>query len=87
MILSGNFDDQIEIQNIMFKGAVAHLLHRSFNKNKVKSLDFKKYYCIIQESNFDPCIFSQLKKQGVTINNLSVELISNTIDDLLNSVF
>ena len=87
IILSANFKDQREIQNMIFKGAVAHILHRKFNKEKVKSLDFKRYYDIIQESNFDTRLFSQLEQQGVTINNPNLNLISNTIDDLLKKLF
>ena len=87
IILSANFKDQREIQNMIFKGAVAHILHRKFNKEKVKSLDFKRYYDIIQESNFDTRLFSQLEQQGVTINNPNLNLISNTIDDLLKMLF
>ena len=87
LILSGNFKDQSEIQNMIFKGAVAHILHRKFDKEKIKHLDFKRYYDIIQESNFDNNLFSQLEQQGVTIDNPSVKLISDTIDGLLNPVF
>lgn len=87
IILSANFKDQREIQNMIFKGAAAHILHRKFNKEKVKSLDFKRYYYIIQESNFDTHLFSQLEQQGVTINNPNLNLISNTIDDLLKTFF
>ena len=87
LILSSNFKDQKEIQNMIFKGVVAHILHRAFNKEKVKYLDFKRYYNIIQESDFDTRLFSQLEQQGVTIDNPKVKLISDTINDLLNLLY
>ena len=87
LILSSNFKDQKEIQNMIFKGAVAHILHRTFNKEKVKLLDFKKYYNIIQEADFEKRLFSQLELQGVTIDNPKVELISESINDLLNLLY
>ncbi len=84
LILSGNFKEQKEIQNMIFKGAVAHILHRTFNKEKVKLVDFKRYYNIIQGADFETRLFSQLEQQGVTIDNPKVKLISETINDLLN---
>lgn len=87
LILSGNFKDQKEIQNMIFKGAIAHILHRTYNKEKAKFLDFKRYYNIIQESDFDTRLFSLLEQQGITIDNPNVKLISKTIDDLLNLIF
>lgn len=87
LILSGNFKDQKEIQNMIFKGAVAHILHRTFNKEKAKLVDFKRYYNIIQEADFETRLFSKLEQQGVTIDNPKVKLISETIDDLLNLLY
>jgi len=87
IILSDNFSDKKEIQNMIFKGVVAHILHRTFDKEKAKLLDFKRYYKIIQESDFDSRLFSQLEQQGVTINNLDVKLISEITGDLLNKIF
>ena len=87
LILSSNFKEQKEIQDMIFKGVVAHILHRTFNKEKAKLLDFKIYHNVIQESDFDTRLFSQLEQQGIKIDNLKVKLISDTINDLLNLLY
>jgi hypothetical protein len=87
VILAENFKDKEEIKKIIFRGAVAHILHHEFNKERVKNINFKRYYKIIQESNFDNRLFSQLEKQRVTVENIDFSIIGDAIKCLLNSIF
>ncbi len=86
-MLSNNFKDQKEIQNIIFNGIVSHILYRVFDKEKAKLLDFKTYHKVIRELDFDTRLFAQLKHQGVTIDNLNPKLISNTINEVLGLLY
>ncbi|WP_418791787.1 ADP-ribosylglycohydrolase family protein [Phosphitispora sp. TUW77] len=67
--------------------SVAHILHRTFDKEKAKLLDFKRYHNIMQESDFDTRLFSRLEHQGVTIDNPNIKLIGDTTNDLLNQLY
>ncbi len=87
LILSINFKDQKEIQEMIFKSAIAYKLHMNFNKDKVKNIDFKRFYLNIQKLDFDNMLFSKLKEQEVTIDSRNAKLADEIIDDLLESLY
>ena len=87
LILAGNFHEHKEIQEIIFKSAIAHILHRTFDKSKVKHIDFKRYYKTVQKVNFDERLFFELKRQGITMDNPNIKLTTDIINNLFYSIF
>lgn len=87
VILSENFGDQKEIKDMIFKCSITYILYQTFDKEKVKSLDFRTYYNTIRKNNLESQLFDRLEEEGITIDNLNIKLTSNIIKELLNSSF
>lgn len=86
VLLSKNFPAKTGLQDIVYKGLIAHILNRNLDKERIKNIDFKEYYRTLQTANFESQLFSSLEKKGINENNLSAKIITDTIDSLLKSI-
>lgn len=90
LILAGNFVDNLEIKEMIFKCTVAHLIYRSFDKEKIKSITFRRYYQLIQQHDFENKLFEDLKNEKITLLNPSVSktvcLIEKNFENILSEL-
>jgi hypothetical protein len=86
--LSGNFGESQELKDMVFKCAIAHTLHHTFDKRKIHNVDFKKYYQEIQNYDFEKQVFSNLLIEKISIDNPSlnkmVSIINKNLDKVLS---
>jgi hypothetical protein len=87
LLLSGNFINNQEISDMLFKCAIVHILHNTFNKKRIQNVDFKKYYQEIQENDFERQLFTDLKKEGFSISDISIKKVVSIINTNLDDVF
>jgi hypothetical protein len=85
-LLSKNFSIQTGLQDIVYKGLVAHILHQIFNKERIRNMNFNEYCKTLQTANFEVLLFCNLEKRGITARNLNANIIADTIDSLLKSI-
>ncbi|WP_378955751.1 hypothetical protein [Pelosinus sp. sgz500959] len=85
--LSVNFGDNKEIKDMIFKCAIAHVIYRTFDKEKVKNLDFREYYHSIQKYDLEHNLFLDLEDENITFSNPSIVKIVNIIEKNFESFF
>jgi hypothetical protein len=84
--LSGNFGNSQEINDIVFKCAVAHTVHHTFDKRKIHNVDFRKYYQEIQNYNYENQIFSDFQIENISKDNPSLDKIVSIINKNFETV-
>lgn len=87
LTLSTNFINKLNLQEIVFKSMVAHVLYKSFDKTKVQSIDFKKYADQLKIDDFNNNVFNDINQKGMTLKKASVLEISKIIDNRFEELF
>lgn len=85
--LSGNFGDNQEIKAMLFKCAIAHTLHHTFDKRKIHNIDFRRYYQEIQNYDFENQVFFDFKLGNISIDNPSLDKVVSIVNKNLETVF
>ncbi|WAT81443.1 hypothetical protein [Bacillus safensis] len=84
--LSGNFGENQELKNLVFKCIIAHTLHYTFDKKRIYDGNLKKYYQEIQNYNFENQVFSDLQIEKISIDNPSLDKMISIINKNLEKV-
>lgn len=88
--LSENFVDNADVQEMLFRSAVAHVLYRSFEKTRVEKVTFDDYRKSLLESSFSDHVFEELALAGVTLRSPDVSktvgIIHRNLDVALTSI-
>jgi len=77
--LSENFEQDADIQDMLFRSAVAHVLYRSFEITKVEKVGFENYRKSLLESSFSNQVFEGLASAGITLSSFDVPKIVTII--------
>ncbi len=85
--ISGNFVDNEEISDMLFKCVISHILHHKFDKQKIYEIDIRDYYEAIRSYNFENQMFLELKQQDNPFTNLSISEVNTIINRNLESFF
>jgi len=86
LMLSSNLGNSHESLDMIYKGIVAHVHHKSFDKERFTQLKFREYHTVIQEANYDARLFEALEKQDVDKRTPSVKAIAETSEAILESI-
>lgn len=87
LILAGNFGDSMELSDMLFKCAVAHIVHHSFDKERIIGIDFKTYCDYIRLYDFENKLFRRLADNGITLKTPSVKKTEALIIEQFNEIF
>lgn len=87
ILLGGNFNNNDQMQLILFKSVCAHLLYRIFDKSKVKDISLIHYLTIIEKENINNNVFETLQKNGIESHNVSFSKITNILRNELDNVY
>jgi hypothetical protein len=87
LTLSTNFINKLNLQEIVFKSMVAHVLYKTFDKTKVQSINFKKYADQLKKDDFNNNVFNDIIQKGITMKNAFVSQISKIIDNWFEELF
>jgi hypothetical protein len=87
LIFAGNFRDSMELSDMLFKSAVAHIVHHSFDKERINGIDFKTYCDYIRLYDFENKLFRRLDDNGITLLSPSVIKTESIIIELFNEIF
>lgn len=85
--LSANFEDSQEIKDMIFKCAIAHILYRTFDKEKFASFNFREYYHSVQLCDFESNLFYDLRRENITFPNPSLAKIAGIIEKNFDRLF
>jgi len=90
LMLSRNLADDADVRFMVFRAAVAHILHRSFDKTKIETIEFEDYCRALVESSFSANVFTELESAGVTLDSLdvskTVRIIKQNLDIALQRI-
>ncbi|MBU3221821.1 hypothetical protein [Clostridium algidicarnis] len=87
ILLGANFDNNAEMQMILFKSICTHLLYRVFDKNRIRDIDFNYFINNIKKENFDTILFESLHKAGVNLINPSFQKITDVMKIELSRIY
>lgn len=73
IILSANFDSSEEVQNMIFKSSVAHLLYSCFKKEDYRDVSFDNFYNAVRENEFSKNVFTDLNNKNISFQNPKVK--------------
>ncbi len=80
LTLYPNFCHNQELTDMIFKCIIAHVLHITFDKEKICNIDFREYYQTIQNYNFENWLFSDLQHKKISLSNLSLRRVIPIIE-------
>lgn len=84
VILSSNFGKNMEISEIIFKSSVAHIVHHSFDKERINGIDFNTYCNYIKIYDFENKLFKSLEENGITLTTPSIQKTETIILEQFN---
>jgi len=87
LILSGNLRDVPDLDMWLFKSSVAHVMHKSFDKEKYSKVDFDKFVQTVKLSNFEQRVFCALNEHGISLENPSVQETVKHLNEQLSACF
>lgn len=88
--LSGNFKDCAEIQDMVLRSAIAHVLYRSFDRARFEKVSFEDYKRALMESSFSDNVLGEIRSAGLTLTDFSVpkavSIIKRNLDVALDQI-
>lgn len=88
--VSSNFDEDSEIQNVVFRSIVVHVLYDMFEIDIFDKIEFNDYIELLKSHNSSNKIFEMLDKNNINAQNIDVDsIISVTkkyIDELKKDI-
>lgn len=80
LMIYPNYRNNQELKDMMFKCIIAHVLHITFDKEKIFNINFREYYQTIQNYNFENRLFSDLQNKKISLSNLTMKRVVPIID-------
>ncbi|MCQ5183922.1 hypothetical protein [Phascolarctobacterium faecium] len=87
IIISGNFKDNDEISEMIFKSVIAHILHQTFDKEIYSQFTIDQLIESVKSYNFEQQLFSTLKSEGITLELPALQKTAEIIDQQLRLCF
>lgn len=84
--ISSIFGDNKELINMIFKCAIAHVIHHTFNKENFCKIDFHEYCEMIQIFDFENQLFSDLHQENISFYNPSLTKVKSIINKNFESM-
>lgn len=87
LIISPNFRENNELLDMLFKCAIAHVLHHDFDKSKIYGIDFRDYYEAIRKYDIEHKIFTDLKQRNLTFSKISLKEVMTITNNNFEKFF
>jgi hypothetical protein len=87
LILSGNLRDVPYLDMWLFKSSIAHIMHKSFDKEKYSKVDFDKFIQTVKVNNFEQRVFHALNEHEISLENPSVQETVKHLSEQLSACF
>lgn len=84
--ISSNFEEVPEIQEMVFKSSVAHVLYNSFDKNQYEKIDFNSFMVLGDKNKSKSKVFDVLEKQGMNIKTANLKSIIDVVENYLSEL-
>ena len=84
--ISSNFEEVPEIQEMVFKSSVAHVLYNSFDKNQYEKIDFNSFMVLCDKNKSKSKVFDVLEKQGMNIKTANLKSIIDVVENYLSEL-
>ena len=68
LLFAGNFLDNTDISELLFKCAISHTLYEIFDTNRYSKIPIPDFCIALQNGEFEQSVFSHLKNENITIN-------------------
>lgn len=87
LIIGGNFSSTSQMNRILFKSAVTHILYEVFDKEKVKESDFKEFTAKLKLYEFNDKVFIELDKHNINLDNCDLPMLVDILKKHLSCIY
>lgn len=87
IILASNLSEEAGCEFWLFRSAIAHWLHHSFDKEKYTVIEINEFVKKINDSNFEERVFASLQKNNISLHNPAIELTIAILQEELANCF
>jgi hypothetical protein len=87
LTVSGNFTSQNQMQQIIFKSIVAHILYQVFEKERIQEVDYKEFSHALHTYDFNEKVSRELFLQDIDLDNSSKNKVAEILKQHLLNVY
>lgn len=85
--IASQFLNHKDIKEMVFKSAVVNILMSIFDKDRININSINLFFENISRSNFRKCVWEELGKNGISIENPAVEETIGILKELLEKIY
>lgn len=87
-IVTKNLKKKFNMDNILLRSACTNMIHKLFEKDKIKNIKFKEFKDRVNKLEIDAELFSVIEKEKIDLNDLdSLNKLSEYIKNLLKNLY
>lgn len=86
-LLGQNLSDVSQVKKMLFKCKIAHVVYMIFDKEKVRSTSFEKFYNRLNEYKFSDKVEKDIRNEIDDLDNVSINRIVKILNDNIDKCF